>query len=200
MKPLQSKDSSPSEVVIELPGEESQAAAESSQRKTLGEGITAKMVRDLAFVVQQCQLTELVWERGSDRLTIRRELDGSSQPIVVPSAPPVFASPPIIQPVIPRAPEPPPPPAPAAATADEADIHLITSPFVGTFYRASGPDSAPFVEIGQKVNRSQTLCIVEAMKLMNEIESDVAGTVTAILLENGQPVEYGTPLFKIRKG
>lgn len=68
---------------------------------------------------------------------------------------------------------------------------------VGTFYRAGGPESQPFVEVGQAVKAGQTLCIIEAMKLMNEIESDISGTVTAILVENGQAVEYGQPLFVI---
>ena len=71
----------------------------------------------------------------------------------------------------------------------------MTSPFVGTFYRKPNPDSAPYVSLSDRVQRGQVLCIVEAMKLMNEIEADAAGTVKAILVENGQPVEYGQPLF-----
>lgn len=76
--------------------------------------------------------------------------------------------------------------------------HIVKSPIVGTFYRAPSPDSEPFVEIGQKVTKGSPLCIIEAMKLMNEIESDVTGTVTKILVENGQPVEYGQPIFVIK--
>ncbi len=76
-------------------------------------------------------------------------------------------------------------------------LHTITSPIVGTFYRAASPDSEPFVEVGTKVKKGQPLCIIEAMKLMNEIESDVDGVVVKILVENGQPVEYGEPLFLI---
>ena len=75
--------------------------------------------------------------------------------------------------------------------------HTITSPFVGTFYRAPSPDSPPFTEVGQRVEKGQTLCIVEAMKLMNEIEADVSGVVRRILIENAQPVEYSAPLFEI---
>lgn len=71
----------------------------------------------------------------------------------------------------------------------------ITSPFVGTFYRSPGPDAAPFVEIGSKIRKGQSLCIVEAMKLMNEIESEIDGEIVAILIENAKPVEFGTPLF-----
>jgi acetyl-CoA carboxylase biotin carboxyl carrier protein len=92
-------------------------------------------------------------------------------------------------------------PAPAAAPAEPAPVatpgHVVKSPMVGTFYRAANPNSAPFVDVGSQVKEGDTLCIVEAMKLMNEIESDKTGTVKAVLVENGQPVEYGQPLFVI---
>jgi len=90
--------------------------------------------------------------------------------------------------------------APAAAAEDEANIAYVTSPFVGTFYRSPSPDSPKFTEVGQTVKAGQTLCIIEAMKLMNEIESEVAGTVVAILVENGTSVEFGQKLFKVKKG
>jgi acetyl-CoA carboxylase biotin carboxyl carrier protein len=93
-----------------------------------------------------------------------------------------------------------PPPAleaPAAAAPAEPEGKVIKSPMVGTFYRAASPGSDPFVEVGSTVKAGDTLCIVEAMKLLNEIESDFAGTIKAILVENGQPVEYGEPLFII---
>jgi|SRR5580658_4053299 acetyl-CoA carboxylase biotin carboxyl carrier protein len=88
----------------------------------------------------------------------------------------------------------------AAAEAQRSDenLHVVKSPIVGTFYAAAGPDSEAFVAVGGKVDSGQTLCIIEAMKLMNEIESDVAGEVVRIFVENGQPVEYGEPLFGIR--
>ena len=82
----------------------------------------------------------------------------------------------------------------------DGNISYITSPFVGTFYRAPNPEAAPFVDEGTKIKKGQVLCIVEAMKLMNEIESEVEGVITQILVESGQPVEYGEPLFKIRQG
>jgi acetyl-CoA carboxylase biotin carboxyl carrier protein len=82
-----------------------------------------------------------------------------------------------------------------AAVEDKA--HVVTSPFVGTFYRKPNPDSPAYVALNDKVDKGQVLCIVEAMKLMNEIEADVAGTVIGILVEDGAPVEYGQPLFKI---
>jgi len=85
----------------------------------------------------------------------------------------------------------------AAAPAPEPAGHVLKSPMVGTFYRAPSPGAPAFVEIGQSVTKGQTLCIIEAMKLLNEIESDASGVVKAILVENGQPVEYGQPLFQI---
>ena len=98
------------------------------------------------------------------------------------------------------------PPAPAAAPAPKAEVKadkpgtLVTSPFVGTFYRAPSPESLPFVEIGAKVKKGQTLCIVEAMKLMNEIESETDGVVAEILAQNATPVEFGEALFRIVPG
>jgi acetyl-CoA carboxylase biotin carboxyl carrier protein len=84
------------------------------------------------------------------------------------------------------------------ATEQPAAGEVIKSPFVGTFYRSSNPSNPPFVEVGSKIKKGQSLCIVEAMKLMNEIESEVEGEVVAILVENGKPVEFGTPLFIIK--
>ena len=89
---------------------------------------------------------------------------------------------------------------PASAPFEDKSIHYIASPMVGTFYRAPSPTSAPFVEIENKNKKGQTLCIIEAMKLMNEIESDVSGIVTDILVENSKPVEYGQRLFAIKVG
>ncbi|MEZ4846597.1 MAG: acetyl-CoA carboxylase biotin carboxyl carrier protein [Bdellovibrionota bacterium] len=81
--------------------------------------------------------------------------------------------------------------------AEEPQGKIVTSPFVGTFYRAPGPDSPPFVDVGQKVQKGQTICIVEAMKLMNEIESDFDGKIAEIYVNNGQPVEFGEKLFRV---
>ena len=87
---------------------------------------------------------------------------------------------------------------PAAAPASsEPEGHIVKSPMVGTFYRSAGPGSKVFVEIGQNINAGETLCIIEAMKLLNEIEADQSGVVKKVLVENGQPVEYGQPLFII---
>ncbi|HEX2694330.1 MAG TPA: acetyl-CoA carboxylase biotin carboxyl carrier protein [Acidobacteriota bacterium] len=89
-------------------------------------------------------------------------------------------------------------PEPVPGPGADKDIRDVTSPMVGTFYRASAPNTDPFVEIGEPVKKGQTLCIIEAMKLMNEIESDADGVVTAIHVENGKPVEYGQKLFSVR--
>ncbi len=88
-------------------------------------------------------------------------------------------------------------PAPAAAAAPELSGHVVKSPMVGTFYRSSSPGGAPFVDIGSSVKEGDTLCIIEAMKLLNEIDADISGTIKEILVENGQPVEFGQPLFVI---
>lgn len=94
------------------------------------------------------------------------------------------------------------PAAPAAATSssDDADAVYVTSPFVGTFYRAPSPEAPSFTDVGQTIKPGQVLCIVEAMKLMNEIESDVGGTVLEVLVKNGTSVEFGQKLFKVKKG
>ncbi|TWI64189.1 acetyl-CoA carboxylase biotin carboxyl carrier protein [Pseudoduganella lurida] len=98
----------------------------------------------------------------------------------------------------PSAPAPAPAAAPAvAAPAPEPTGHIVKSPMVGTFYRSSSPGSAPFIEVGQSVKEGDTLCIIEAMKLLNEIDADKSGVVTQVLVENGQPVEFGQPLFVI---
>ena len=90
------------------------------------------------------------------------------------------------------------PPSAAPAPVAAADEHIIKSPIVGTFYAGSSPDAGPFVRIGDKVEAGQTVCIIEAMKLMNEIEADVSGETARVMVENGQPVEYGEPLFALR--
>lgn len=92
------------------------------------------------------------------------------------------------------------PAAPPAPPAEDASITYVKSPMVGTFYRSPSPDSKPFAEIGTKIVENSPVCIVEAMKIMNEIQSEVKGTVIEVLVENGQPVEYGQKLFKVKQG
>ncbi len=90
--------------------------------------------------------------------------------------------------------------APAAPAKDEADVIYIKSPMVGTFYRAPSPESKPFADSGTKVTETSVVCIIEAMKIMNEIQAELKGTVIEVLVENGQPVEYGQRLFKVKQG
>jgi acetyl-CoA carboxylase biotin carboxyl carrier protein len=156
------------------------------------------MARGLAEIVAEHGLTELILDTKEVTLTVRR----GGAPGPAGAAPVVMAAPalPAFAPPAPApAPAAAPSAAPAAAPAARVDdkSHVVTSPFVGTFYRKPNPDSPPYVSIGDRVQKGQVLCIVEAMKLMNEIEADTAGTITAILVEDNQPVEYGQPLFKI---
>ncbi len=88
---------------------------------------------------------------------------------------------------------------PVESVDEKDELYTLVSPIVGTFFRASSPDASPFVEVGSKVKKGQVLCIIEAMKLMNEIESEVDGTIIKIMVENNQPVEFGEPLFLIEK-
>jgi len=88
--------------------------------------------------------------------------------------------------------------APAAAAQPVEDLHIVKSPIVGTYYSAPSPDAEPFVKVGSRIDAGQVLCIIEAMKLMNEIEADISGEVARVFVENGHPVEYGQPLFGIR--
>jgi len=99
---------------------------------------------------------------------------------------------------LPAASAPQPAAAPAPPVQEDAGQHIITSPIVGTFYRSPNPETQPFVQVGDRISKGQVLCIIEAMKLMNEIESDVEGVVTQIYPQNGQPIEYGEPLFAVK--
>ena len=154
------------------------------------------MARGLAEIVAAHGLSELIVDTKDTTLTIRR---GGAVTMAAPMAMPAMPMP---MPMPMHAPAPAHAHAPAAASAPalaavDDKAHTVTSPFVGTFYRKPNPDSPSYVTLNDKVDKGQVLCIVEAMKLMNEIEADVAGTITAILVEDGSPVEYGQPLFKI---
>jgi acetyl-CoA carboxylase biotin carboxyl carrier protein len=144
------------------------------------------------------KLIDLVEESGIAELEIT---EGEEKVKIVKSvAAPVAAPAPPAAPLAPQAPTaaPTPPSTPGPEPAEAAqEGHPVKSPMVGTFYRTPSPDAKPFVEVGQAVKEGQIICIIEAMKLMNEIECDKSGTVKAILVENGQPVEYGQPLFII---
>ncbi len=136
-------------------------------------------LKELIELLKDTDITELQIEKNGTKVKIRREK------ILSPLDLPIQKSP-VLQEKI------------SAPPGDETQrLVTITSPIVGTFYRAALPDANPFVEVGSRVKKNQVLCIVEAMKLMNEIESEVDGIVVKILVENGQPVEYGEPLFLI---
>jgi len=146
-----------------------------------------KEIREILELLKGSDVTDFELGRGETVLKVRL---GAPPPAFYPQAPPAAA------PAASMAPEAAPPPAAEAAPAKPAYKEIV-SPIVGTFYRAPAPDSAPFVEVGSHVVKGQVLCIIEAMKIMNQIESDTTGSIAAILVENAQPVAYGQPLFHI---
>jgi acetyl-CoA carboxylase biotin carboxyl carrier protein len=172
--------------------EEDAGAARSGEGSPLG----LDTIQQLVDLLERSSVTRISWRRGSERLVIQRGFPPGPQHV---SSPPPHAAALHAHPAPtsgsagPRvlASE------PAAAPVAEKPGVLVTSPFVGTFYRAAGPEQPLFVELGSVVKKGQAICIIEAMKLMNEIESEVAGKVTEILAENGQPVEFGQALFRI---
>ena len=153
---------------------------------------TLDEVKALVAVLEGTDVTSLAWDRAGHKLRIRR---GAQAPVaqVVHHAPPAVL--PVAAPALASA-APAAAPAPAAKASDKPGF-VVTAPLVGTFYRSPSPDSPPFVDVGSVVKKGQTLCIVEAMKLMNEIECEVSGTVAEILIQNATPVEFGQPLFRI---
>ena len=150
-----------------------------------------RKVKKLIELLEESGVAEIEIQEGEESVRISRYSQSAPPPPPAPVAAPV-APPPVAAPA--------PAAEPAPETAAEAEVpegHVIKSPMVGTFYRAPSPGASPFVEVGQHVNVGDTLCIIEAMKLLNQIEADKAGTIKAILVENGQPVEYDQPLFII---
>lgn len=147
-----------------------------------------RKIKKLIELVEESGIAELEISEGEESVRISRNFSGqvtAASQMIMPQAAPVAA------PVAAA-------PAAAPAAADAAPSgHLMRSPMVGSFYRSSSPEAKPFVEVGQHVNVGDTLCIVEAMKMMNQIESDKAGVIKAILVENGQAVEFDEPLFII---
>lgn len=142
-------------------------------------------------------LIDLVSESNVSELEIT-EAEGKVRIVKTPPAAVVAAPAPVVAVAAPPAPVAVPPAAVApAAVVDAVQGHVVKSPMVGTFYRASSPGAKPFVEVGSSIKAGEAICIVEAMKILNEIESDHSGTVTQILVENGQAVEYGQPLFVV---
>jgi acetyl-CoA carboxylase biotin carboxyl carrier protein len=149
-----------------------------------------RKLKTLIELVESSGIAELEIEEGEERVRITRAVaPAPSSTVVVPAA---------LQPAAAPTPASAAPGAPPAAPAPvESEGHQVKSPMVGTFYRAASPGAKPFVEVGDSVEVGDTLCIIEAMKLMNEIETDKGGVVKQVLIENGQPVEFGQPLVVI---
>jgi acetyl-CoA carboxylase biotin carboxyl carrier protein len=161
-----------------------------------------KEIKELIDLLVEKDIAEFELERGDMKLHIKR--GGAAQPAsVVHVAPAVAAIPVPSAPVSPSQAAPAETPfaevAPVLAAADDAGLHIVKSPIVGTFYESPSPGAPPFVKIGDFVQEGQALCIIEAMKLMNEIEAEVSGVLAKAFVSNGTPVEYGMPLFGIRK-
>jgi acetyl-CoA carboxylase biotin carboxyl carrier protein len=156
----------------------------------VGEAMDLRKLKTLIDLVSESNVSELEITEAEGKVRIVK-----SQPMGM-AAPVTYAMAPVAAPVAP-------PPGPAAqaepvvAIAAQPSGHVVKSPMVGTFYRSSSPGAKPFVEIGDSIKNGETICIVEAMKILNEIEADEGGTVTQILVENGQAVEYGQPLYVI---
>ncbi|MHB8255917.1 MAG: acetyl-CoA carboxylase biotin carboxyl carrier protein [Acidiferrobacterales bacterium] len=144
-----------------------------------------RKIKKLIEMLEESNLSEIEIREGEETIRLSRILTAAPAPPTIVHAP-ISAAP---------------APAPAAERPAEASPvpsgHIVTSPMVGSFYRSPSPSAAPFVEVGNQVKVGDTLCIIEAMKMLNPIEADKAGTIKAILKENGQPVEYGEPLFVI---
>jgi acetyl-CoA carboxylase biotin carboxyl carrier protein len=151
-----------------------------------------RKLKTLIKLVETSGIAELEIQEGEERVRITRAFAASHPATTIHAAPGVAAVP--AAPVGAVAPAPAPAPAEAPAAPPEPAGHVVKSPMVGTFYRAASPGAKPFVEIGDTVQVGDPLCIIEAMKLMNEIEADKAGVVREVLAENGQPVEFGQPL------
>ncbi len=153
-----------------------------------------RKLKTLIDLVAESDIAELEVTEGESKVRIvKSSAMPQNQVVMMPSqgVTPQFAAPAA------QAPAAAAPAAPAVAAAAEPTGHVVKSPMVGTFYRSSAPGAPAFVEVGQSVKEGDTLCIIEAMKLLNEIDADKSGTITQILVENGQPVEYGQPLFVI---
>lgn len=159
-----------------------------------------KEIKELVDLITEKGISEFELERAGVRLRISRPGGSGVAQVALQPQPtearvtPAPAAPPALPPVAPA----PPPPVQTATPAEDEGVHIVRSPMVGTFYAAPAQGTDPFVQVGQRVQTGQVLCIIEAMKLMNEIEAEITGEVTACHVENGQPVEYGEPLFDLK--
>ncbi|MEO0583695.1 MAG: acetyl-CoA carboxylase biotin carboxyl carrier protein [Bacteroidota bacterium] len=163
-----------------------------------------KEIQDLLKLVNRTNLTEVEIEKEDFKIKIRRKApesnviyttqQGPAIPAVAPALPPAQAAPEAVEP---KAEAKAPKPQAEAPKADTSNLYEFKSPMIGTFYRSSSPETPPFAKVGDAVQKGQVLCIIEAMKLFNEIESEVEGKIVKILVEDAQPVEYDQPLFLI---
>jgi acetyl-CoA carboxylase biotin carboxyl carrier protein len=149
-----------------------------------------KEIQHLVEIINASDLDEVIIKEGESEITLRR--NSSKAQVAYQAAPAVQAVQPVQRAAAPEQ------PAPVATPAPASDLLEIRSPIVGTFYRSPSPDSPAFVSAGDKIKSGEVLCIIEAMKLMNEIEAEVSGTIVDILVENGQPVEYNQVLFRVK--
>lgn len=148
-----------------------------------------RKLKKLIDLVEESGISELELTEGEEKVRISRAMAPGAAPVTqYVAAPAPVAAPAAAAPAA---------SASTAAPAEALEGKVVKSPMVGTFYRASSPDAKPFVDVGSSVNTGDTLCIIEAMKLLNEIESEFSGTIKKVFVENGQPVEYGEPLFLI---
>lgn len=151
------------------------------------------LVRELAAILREADLGEIEVEQGELKIRVSKP----AAPVVAP-APVSYAAPAAPAPA--AAPAAPAAEAASAAPVAAADEEIITSPMIGTFYRSPSPDASSFVEKGSSVNKASVVCIIEAMKVMNEIKAEVSGEIVEILVNDAEAVEYGQPLFKVKKG
>jgi acetyl-CoA carboxylase biotin carboxyl carrier protein len=149
-----------------------------------------KAIKQVVEMMKKSEISEFEIEEKDFKLRLSRK-NGETQ--IIQAAAPIAAAP-----VAAAAPAAAAPAAPAAAPAEEKGISVVKSPMVGTFYSAASPESPAFTKVGAKVSADSIVCIIEAMKVMNEIQSELSGTITEVLVENGEAVEYGQPLFKVK--
>lgn len=162
--------------------------------------INFQELRELLGTISQTDITELVLKNDDFELTVRKEKGVITVPQTVTSFPQVTETP-MSVPASPQAVvQAPPPETPEKPTVDDKKWVDVTSPMVGTFYSAPNPDEDPFVTVGDRISKGDTVCIIEAMKLMNEIEGEVTGQIMEIAVENGEPVEFGQVLMRVNPG
>lgn len=156
-----------------------------------------KLVKNIIALISESDVDEVTIEEGDFKISVKKRSESIAQTVhyQMPQQQAQPASAPAAAPAQPSSPQ----PSGDGGSGNKADGVVVKSPIVGTFYEAASPDSDPYVKVGDKVKEGQTLCIVEAMKIMNEIESEFSGTIQEIIAKNGSPVEFDQPLFIIKK-